>query len=208
MKKVKLLLLISAIAIIPIQTNAQMAVTDPTGMANDIAMFLEKIKNAMEQTFQLGEQSVSVQEMLKISQEAMDAITTVSHYVGKIEDLQQFKVAAERSADLLKRGKQVIMNTGYDPEIKLRYIQSLLNMVNDNIQLCTSYIENFTPGNKNAGNFTDAERTELKEEALEEVELNNKEVEYKIEEIKKIEKMQNENDALNKAAYNAMFFKF
>lgn len=206
MKRIRTFIVVTLIGILPV--NAQMVVTDPGGMANDIAMFIEKMKNAMEQTFQIGEQSISVKEMLKISKEAMDAITTVSHYVGKVEDLQQFKVAAERSADLLKIGKNVIMNTGYDPEVKLLYIQSLLNMVNNNIQLCTKYIEDFTPGNKNAGNLTDAERTEMKEEALEEVELNNKAVEYKIEELKKIEEKQKENDALNKAAYNAMFFKF
>ena len=208
MKKVKLLLIISAIAIVPTQTNAQMAVTDPTGMANDIAMFLEKIKGAMEQTFQLGEQSISVQEMLKISKEAMDAITTVSHYVGKVGELEKFKVAAERSANLLKSGKNVIMNTGYDPEVKLLYMQDLINMVNNNIQLCNEYIQNFTPGNKNAGNLTDAERIEMKEDALEDVDVNNQIIEDKINDVKKKEERKKKNDILNKAAYNAMFFKF
>ena len=208
MKKIKLLLIISAIAIVPTQTNAQMAVTDPTGMANDIAMFLEKIKGAMEQTFQLGEQSISVQEMLKISKEAMDAITTVSHYVGKVGELEKFKVAAERSANLLKSGKNVIMNTGYDPEVKLLYMQDLINMVNNNIQLCNEYIQNFTPGNKNAGNLTDAERIEMKEDALEDVDVNNQIIEDKINDVKKTEERKKKNDILNKAAYNAMFFKF
>lgn len=206
MKRIRILIVVALIGILPV--NAQMAVTDPTGMANDISMFIEKMKNSLETTFQIGEQSISVKEMLKISQETMDAITTVSHYVGKVEDLQQFKVAAERSANLLKRGKNVIMNTGYDPEVKLRYIQSLLNMVNRNIQLCTKYIEDFTPGNKNAGNLTDAERTEMKENALEEVETNNEEVEREIDKMEWLEQMIKIYEQKQEMTRNAMFFNF
>ena len=206
MKRIKVIIAVTLIGILPI--NAQLVVTDPTGMANDIAMFIEKMKNSLETTFQIGEQSISLKEMLKISKETMEALTTVSHYVGKVEDLQQFKVAAERSADLLKRGKEVIMNTGYDPEVKLRYIQSLLNMVNNNIQLCTRYIEDFTPGNKNAGNLTDAERTEMKEEAMEEVNTNNEELEREIEKIQWIEQMCVIYEQKQRLTRAAMFFSY
>lgn len=208
MKKIRLLLLISAFVLSPIKINAQLAVTDPTGMANDIAMFFEKIKGAMEQTFHLGEQSISVQEMLKISKEAMDAITTVSHYVGKVEDLGKFKVAAERSVELLKKGKDIIQNSGYDPEVKLRYLQSVLNMVHDNIQLCTEYIQDFSPGNKDAGNLTDAERTEMKEQAIEEVEGNNLLIQMKLERIQWEEAMKKEYDKRQEYSLSAMFFNY
>ena len=208
MKKVKLLLIISAIAIVPTQTNAQMAVTDPTGMANDIAMFLEKIKGAMEQTFQLGEQSISVQEMLKISKEAMDAITTVSNYVGKVEDLQKFKDAAQYSAELLKDGKNLIMNSDYDVEDKLYYMNELLNNVNYNIQLCTQFIQDFSPGNKDAGNLSDAERTEMKEDAIEEVEVNNMEIKMEMDRMQWEEEMKKEYDKRRELSVNAMFFNF
>lgn len=206
MKRIRTFIVVTLIGILPV--NAQMVVTDPTGMANDISMFIEKMKNSLETTFQIGEQSISLKEMLKISQETMDAITTVSHYVGKVEDLHKFKVAAERSANLLKRGKNVIMNTGYDPEVKLRYIQRLLNMVNNNIQLCTQYIEDFTPGNKNAGNLTDAERTEMKEEAMEEVNTNNDELEREIEKIQWIEQMIIIYEQKQRFARGAMFFYY
>ena len=87
-------------------------------------------------------------------------------------------------------------------------MQDLINMVNNNIQLCNEYIQNFTPGNKNAGNLTDAERIEMKEDALEDVDVNNQIIEDKINDVKKTEERKKKNDILNKAAYNAMFFKF
>lgn len=208
MKKVKLLLLISAIAIVPTQTNAQMAVTDPTGMANDIVMFFEKMKNAMEQSFQLGEQSISVKQMLEVSQQAMEAITTVSKFVAKDGDINRFKQAAQRSTELLKIGKEDIMRTDYDAETKLRYIQGLLNNVNKNVQLCNDFIQMFSAGNKNAGNLTDAERTDMKEDALEEVEANNRLIEMEEERRKWEDKMAKEYKMREGMATNALFFNF
>lgn len=205
MKKVKCILL-TLLAVTCIDSKAQMVVTDPSGMANDIAQFSSKIEEIMTQTFYLGEQAVSMQEMLNVSKDVKNALTTVSDYVGKAEDLERFERSIENSISLLKQGKEVIMNTGFDPSVKLEYITRVMNMVNHNVQLCTQFIKDFTPGNKSAGNLTDAERIELKEDALQTVSDNNAQIAREIMKALKAEKAMRDESFRGNMTFNSMFF--
>ena len=175
-------------------------------MANDIEQFASKIEEIMTQTFFLEEQAVSMQEMLNVSKDVKNALTTVSDYVGKAEDLERFERSIENSISLLKQGKEVIMNTGFDPSVKLEYITRVMNMVNYNIQLCTQFIKDFTPGNKSAGNLTDAERIELKEDAMQTVSDNNAQIAREIMKALKAEKAMRDESFRGNITFNSMFF--
>lgn len=208
MKRIKLFIFISTIFFICLKAYSQMIVNDPQSMINDGLMHGENIENTMDQSFEIAEQTINTKEMLKISKESMDALTTVSHYVGKAEDLKKFYDVAKQSAELLKQGKEIIMNSSYDDETKLWYINRLVKQVNNNIQLCTKYIEDFTPGNKNAGNLTDAERTIMKEDALENVNINNITIQDELNNLLWKEQKMQEYQYRKQMAINAMFFNF
>lgn len=195
--------------LLPLQTKAQSIVVDPTNIAMETSNFSSELEQMLVQTFHLNMESETVQKMLKGLKKAQEAMTTVSTWVGKVENLKEFYTMTERSINLLAYGKEVIMDDEWwDASAKLNYLTSLIQMTNYNVQRGGEIIMEFTPGSTTAGNMSDAQRLERMDNAKDEMSANIVATENYINQMQWEKSQDIKEELLNDMYSSALYFNY
>lgn len=202
------MVLVSVLLLVPSVKADAKFVFDIQAFFQEIENFFSEIDEAVNQTALFGSQSITAAKMMKNAEEVREALSKVSEYVGKAEDLYEIEQMAEQTITLLTYGQEVIMDDNYlDVNRKLSYMNMLMAAAKSNIERTRVIIQNFQPGAK-AGNMNDADRKKIFEDESEDCREDNVKMITIIENAKTESRVTQRNRYLNHAAMQAMTFDF
>lgn len=120
----------------------QAVVTDPSSMAQRIAIFLEEMEEALSQSMDLAESTENTKRLFELSQETMESITKVSDFIKTSRQVMDITEAEIRIADKIKDYAMRIrsMNSLTFDE-KVNIINSLITMGSESSRRIKSVID-------------------------------------------------------------------
>ena len=83
---------------------SQAVVTDPTSMAQRIALFLEEMEETVSQSMDLADNSENTLKLLRISKETAESLVKVSNYIKTSRQIVEIAEAEIRIAEKLVIG--------------------------------------------------------------------------------------------------------
>lgn len=107
----------------------QAVVTDPTSMAQRIALFLEEMEETISQSLDLAENSENTYKLLNLSKETAESLVKVSNFIKSSRQLVEITEAEMRIAEKLRDYSAKIkgINSMSNTE-KINVINSMVNL--------------------------------------------------------------------------------
>lgn len=102
------ILLISLIWIIPLYAVPQSVVTDPTSMAQRIALFLQQMEEVVSQSLDISETMDNTSNLLKLSEKSAEYLQKVSQYIKTSRQLVSITEAELRVAQKIEKYSKLL----------------------------------------------------------------------------------------------------
>lgn len=196
-----LLLLATALGVWP-----QAVVTDPTSMAQRIALFLEEMEETVSQSMDLADNSENTLKLLKISKETAESLVKVSNYIKTSRQLVEIAEAEIRIAEKLKDYSAQIkeMDSATLTE-KLNRINSMVNLGAEAMKRIKSAMDMAKNGTTDA-KLSDYERLQILSQVESEVLAIENAIDSSYEKSLTSESVESIKSTLENLCFSAMMF--
>ena len=185
---------------------SQAVVTDPTSMAQRIALFLEEMEETVSQSMDLADNSENTLKLLRISKETAESLVKVSNYIKTSRQIVEIAEAEIRIAEKLKDYSAKIkeMESATLTE-KLNMINSMVNLGSEAMKRIKSAIDMVKNGSSDA-KLSDYERLQILTQVESEVLAIENAIDSSYEKCLTSESIEDIKSTLENLCFSAMMF--
>lgn len=185
---------------------SQAVVTDPTSMAQRIALFLEEMEETVSQSMDLADNSENTLKLLRISKETAESLVKVSNYIKTSRQIVEIAEAEIRIAEKLKDYSAKIkeMESATLTE-KLNMINSMVNLGSEAIKRIKSAMDMVKNGSSDA-KLSDYERLQILTQVESEVLAIENAIDSSYEKCLTSESIEDIKSTLENLCFSAMMF--
>lgn len=158
MKKFHLLVLLLAVSGCAVP---QAVVTDPTSMAQRIALFLEEMEESISQSMDIADNAENMSRLFELTKESADKLRKVSEFIKASRQLVNITESELRIADKMEKYiNRVNEMDGLTMTEKINIISSIMNLGTAAAERIKFGVEMAKNG-ANDADFSDFERIEI-----------------------------------------------
>lgn len=185
---------------------SQAVVTDPTSMAQRIALFLEEMEETVSQSMDLADNSENTLKLLRISKETAESLVKVSNYIKTSRQIVEIAEAEIRIAEKLKDYSAKIkeMESATLTE-KLNMINSMVNLGSEAMKRIKSAMDMVKNGSSDA-KLSDYERLQILTQVESEVLAIENSIDSSYEKCLTSESIEDIKSTLENLCFSAMMF--
>lgn len=185
---------------------SQAVVTDPTSMAQRIALFLEEMEETVSQSMDLADNSENTLKLLRISKETAESLVKVSNYIKTSRQIVEIAEAEIRIAEKLKDYSAKIkeMESATLTE-KLNMINSMVNLGSEAMKRIKSAMDMVKNGSSDA-KLSDYERLQILTQVESEVLAIENAIDSSYEKCLTSESIEDIKSTLENLCFSAMMF--
>lgn len=185
---------------------SQAVVTDPTSMAQRIALFLEEMEETVSQSMDLADNSENTLKLLRISKETAESLVKVSNYIKTSRQIVEIAEAEIRIAEKLKDYSAKIkeMESATLTE-KLNMINSMVNLGSEAMKRIKSAMDMVKNGSSDA-KLSDYERLQILTQVESEVLAIENAIDSSYEKCQTSESIEDIKSTLENLCFSAMMF--
>lgn len=185
---------------------SQAVVTDPTSMAQRIALFLEEMEETVSQSMDLADNSENTLKLLRISKETAESLVKVSNYIKTSRQIVEIAEAEIRIAEKLKDYSAKIkeMESATLTE-KLNMINSMVNLGSEAMKRIKSAMDMVKNGSSDA-KLSDYERLQILTQVESEVLAIENAIDSSYEKCLTSESIEEIKSTLENLCFSAMMF--
>ncbi len=185
---------------------SQAVVTDPTSMAQRIALFLEEMEETVSQSMDLADNSENTLKLLRISKETAESLVKVSNYIKTSRQIVEIAEAEIRIAEKLKDYSAKIkeMESSTLTE-KLNMINSMVNLGSEAMKRIKSAMDMVKNGSSDA-KLSDYERLQILTQVESEVLAIENAIDSSYEKCLTSESIEDIKSTLENLCFSAMMF--
>ena len=185
---------------------SQAVVTDPTSMAQRIALFLEEMEETVSQSMDLADNSENTLKLLRISKETAESLVKVSNYIKTSRQIVEIAEAEIRIAEKLKDYSAKIkeMESATLTE-KLNMINSMVNLGSEAMKRIKSAMDMDKNGSSDA-KLSDYERLQILTQVESEVLAIENAIDSSYEKCLTSESIEDIKSTLENLCFSAMMF--
>lgn len=185
---------------------SQAVVTDPTSMAQRIALFLEEMEETVSQSMDLADNSENTLKLLRISKETAESLVKVSNYIKTSRQIVEIAEAGIRIAEKLKDYSAKIkeMESATLTE-KLNMINSMVNLGSEAMKRIKSAMDMVKNGSSDA-KLSDYERLQILTQVESEVLAIENAIDSSYEKCLTSESIEEIKSTLENLCFSAMMF--